>query len=52
MIDSEKKKTDFNTENMLLDRECNDLEKEVSELERRIEYTKKHENEKIDSENE
>lgn len=44
MIDSEKRKTDINTEIMLLERECTDLEKEVKELEGKIEFVKKHEN--------
>ncbi len=47
MIDSEKTKTDLNTENMLLERECSELSKEVEELEKKIEFTKKHENEKL-----
>ncbi|KRX02411.1 hypothetical protein PPERSA_10028 [Pseudocohnilembus persalinus] len=52
MIDSEKKKTDLNTENMLLERECADLDKDVLELEQKIEYTKKQENSKLEHENE
>lgn len=36
MIDSEKKKTDINTEIILLQRECTDLESEVTKLEDKI----------------
>ena len=52
MIDSEKKKTDLNNENVLFDRECSELAKLVEELENKIEFTKKHENEKLENENE
>ena len=38
MIDSEKKKTDLNNENVLFDRECSELAKLVEELENKIEF--------------
>jgi len=52
MIDSEKKRTDLYNENILFDRECSELAKLVEELENKIEFTKKHENEKLENENE
>lgn len=36
---------------MTHERECNDLQKEVEDLEAKIEYTKKSENEKLEREN-
>lgn len=41
MIDSEKRKTDLNTENMTLERECQELLKEVEDLTNKIEFTRK-----------
>jgi len=40
MIDSERKKHELNTENLNLERECNELFKEVEELDNKISSTK------------
>jgi len=51
MIDSEQKKSNMHNKIMVLEKECSEYEKMVEELDKKIENTKKVENEKMMKEN-
>ncbi|CAD8109266.1 unnamed protein product [Paramecium primaurelia] len=50
MIDAEQKRTDKSNKIMFMDRECQELQKAVEDLEQKIQYTKKVETEKLQKE--
>ncbi|KAM3134460.1 28 kDa inner dynein arm light chain [Paramecium bursaria] len=50
MIDAEQKKTDKSNKIMLLERECQELNKAVEDLDQKIQYTKKVETERMQKE--